>query len=306
SVTFINTDPRSPRFNTVISEARVPDGPTKLAWQPDGEAVLALSQGSNSLTIIGGGDFKVRNTVTGGLNAPLDLAVTSRFVISGNLSSVYYAYILNENGSVVVYESGPNGVNGIGFDDMIGSVDPIFRRATRIRLDYTSNLSGVYITHVDEAGVGVVSRMELTATPRGILPTQQNVGGFILPPTFRQKVWSVTQRFGGSDPAVPGNQRLSGNSPIDVTTDEMFNNAGLASQTTTFAGNLSQSIIQHSAKSALFVNANGQAVLPYVPRYLFVALGDVAAIDIFDLATRTRVRTLSVPGVRSLTGYFKQ
>jgi hypothetical protein len=305
SVTFINTDPRSPRFNTVISEARVPDGPTKLAWQPDGEAVLALSQGSNSLTIIGGGDFKVRNTVTGGLNAPMDLAVTSRFVITGNLSSVYYAYILNENGSVVVYESGPNGVNGIGFDDMVGSVDPIFRRATRIRLDYTSNLSGVYITHVDEAGVGVVSRMELTATPRGILPTQQNVGGFILPPTFRQKVWSVTQRFGGSDPAVPGNQRLSGNSPIDVTTDEMFNNAGLAAQTTTFAGNLSQSIIQHSAKSAVFVN-NGAPVLPFVPRYLFVALGDVAAIDIFDLATRTRVRTLSVPGVRSLTGYFKQ
>lgn len=46
-------------------------------------------------------------------------------------------------GSIAVYESGPNGVNGIGFDDMIGTADPVFRRATRVKLDYTSGQTGV-------------------------------------------------------------------------------------------------------------------------------------------------------------------
>ncbi|MFO1052354.1 MAG: Ig-like domain-containing protein [Planctomycetota bacterium] len=306
SVSFINIDPRSSRFNTVVSEARVPESPSKIAWQPDGESVLVISQRSNSLTVIGGGDFKVKNTVTGGLNSPVDIAVTPRYVTTGNTSGVFYAYILNETGSVAVYESGPNGVNGIGFDDMIGNADPVFRRATRIKLDYNSNLSGVYITHVDTSGVGVVSRMEMTASPNGPLPTQQNVGGFILPPTFRQKVWTVTQRFGGSDPTVPGNQRLTGNSPIDVCIDEIFNSGALPNQTTNFSGTLGQSIIQHSSKGAFVINANGAAINPIVPRYMFVALGDVAAIDVFDLATRARVRTLSVPGVKSLSGYWKQ
>ena len=306
SVSFINIDPRSARFNTVISEARVPDAPSRLAWQPDGEAVVVISQLSNSLTIIGGGDFKVKNTVTGGLNSPVDVAVTCRFVTTGNASGVFYAYVLNETGSVAVYESGPNGVNGIGFDDMVGSMGPVFRRATRIKLDYFSPQSGTYITHVDEAGVGVVSRVELTSSPQGALPTQQNVGGFILPPTFRQKEWTVTQRFGGSDPNVPGNQRLTGNSPIDVCTDEIWNNGALPNQTTTFSGTLGQSILQHSSKGALVINANGAAIPPFIPRYLFVAMGDVAAVDIFDLATRSRVRTLSIPGVKSLSGYWKQ
>lgn len=38
--------------------------------------------------------------------------------------------------------------------------------------------------------------MELTASPQGQLPTQQSGGGFILPPTFRQKVWGVATSFG--------------------------------------------------------------------------------------------------------------
>ncbi|MCC6781680.1 MAG: Ig-like domain-containing protein [Planctomycetes bacterium] len=306
SVSFINIDPRSARFNTVTSEARVPDGPTKIAWQPDGESVIVISQGSNSLTVIGGADFKVKNTVTGSLNSPIDIAVTCRQVTTGNLSGVYYAYVLNETGSIAVYESGPSGVNGIGFDDMIGNADPVFRRATRVKLDYFSAQTGVYVAHVDDAGVGVVSRMELTASPRGPLPTQQNNGGFILPPTFRQKVWTITQRFGGSDPTVPGNQRLTGNSPIDVSTDEIFNSGALPNQTTNFSGTLGQSFLGHSSKGALVITPNGTAALPFQPRYLFVALGDVAAVDVFDLATRARVRTLSIPGVKSLSGYWKQ
>lgn len=305
TVSFINTDPRSPAFNTIIAETRVDEGPSKVTWQPDGEAILALSRMSNSLTVLSGADFSVQTTVTGGLNAPIDIAVTPRFVLTGNASGVYYGYILNSNGSVAVFESGPSGVNGIGFNDMIGSVEIVFRRATRVRLDYESQLGGVYVTHVDDSGVGVVSRLELTSSPQGQQPTQQNSGGFILPPTFRQKTWSVTQRFGGSDPTVPGNQRLSGNSPIDVCTDEMFNAGAGPNQITAYNNNLGISILQHSSKGAI-VSVNPNAFIPFTAKYLFVALGDVGAVDVFDLQTRVRVRSIPIPGVTSLTNYWKQ
>ncbi|MGA0867545.1 MAG: Ig-like domain-containing protein [Planctomycetota bacterium] len=307
TISFVNIDPRSPAFNTVIAETRVDQGPSKVVWQPDGEAVIALSRQSNSLTVLSGADFAVQTTVTGGLNSPLDIAVTPRYVQTGNQSGVYYGYILNSNGTISVYESGPSGVNGIGFNDMVGSVDPTFRRATRVRLDYNSGLGGVFVTHTDESGVGQVSRVELTSSPTGQQPTQQNSGGFILPPTFRQKTWSITQRFGGSDPNVPGNQRLSGNSPIDVCTDEMFNGGAGTNQVTPYNNNLGVSIIQHSAKGALVVGGNvATGTAPFNPKYLFVALGDVGSVDVFDLATRVKVRTIPIPGVTSLTGYWKQ
>src|SRR5690606_18299383 len=127
SVQFIDSDPTSPTFNTVVAETRVAEGPSAIAWQPDGEAILVLGRTSNSLTILSGADFSVVKTVTGGLNAPIDLAVTERYVLTGNTSNVYYAYILNENGTIAVYESGPSGVNGIGYEDMIGTLDVTFR-----------------------------------------------------------------------------------------------------------------------------------------------------------------------------------
>src|SRR5690606_4324460 len=114
--------PTSPNFNTVVAETRIERGPTAIAWQPDGEDVLVVSTDANFLTIISALDFTVRRTVAGFLNAPLDVVVTERYQTSGNASGLYYAYILNGNGTVAVYESGPDGVNGIGFNDVIGTV----------------------------------------------------------------------------------------------------------------------------------------------------------------------------------------
>src|SRR5690606_35643854 len=120
-----------------------------------------------------------------------------------------------------------------------------------------------------------------------------------------QKQWTVTQKFGGSDPTVPGNQRLSGNSPIDVATDEMQNNGYLPNQLTFYNGTLGISIIQHSSKGVSLAGAGG-GVMAYVPKFLFIAMKDTGTIDVFDLVTRAKVTTLSVPGVTSLSGYWKQ
>ncbi|MBK8977941.1 MAG: hypothetical protein IPM29_18700 [Planctomycetes bacterium] len=306
SVSFVNTDPRSAGFLTVVAETRLPNSPSSIKWQPDGEALITVSRDADSLTVLSGRDFTLQKTVSGGLNGPIDIAVTQRYQFTGNTSGVYYAYVLNTNGTVSVFESGPEGVNGTGFNDLIGDVGIVFRRGTRVRLDYQAGLSGFWITHVDEAGVGVVSRVDLTATPRGPLPTQQNSGGFILPPTFRQKEWSVVSTIGGSDPTVPGNQRLSGNSPVDVCVDEMFNNGWFINQNTTFNNLIGRSILGHSSKGAVLIDANGNPVLPMTARFLFVALSDVGAVDVFDLVTRGKVTTISIPGVASLSGYWKQ
>lgn len=306
TVTFINIDPRSPFFNTVVGETNVANGPSAISWQPDGEDVLVVSGPSNALTVIDGSDFSIVTTATGSLSNPIDVAVTQRYVNTGDTSGIYYGYVLNANGSVAIYESGPDGVNGIGFEDVTGLIDVTFPRARRLRLNYLAQQGGVYIAHNDNLGVGVISSLELTSGPQGPLPVQQNAGGFILPPTFRQKIWTVTQTFGGSDPSVPNNQRLSGNSPIDVTTDEILNFGANLNQTTNFNNQVGRSIIGHSSKGHSLVDMNGNNIIPYQPRFLFVALSDVGAVDIFDLDTRVRVATIDIPGVSTLSGYWKQ
>ncbi len=311
TVSFIDTDPRSPSFHTVIAETRVAQGPTAIAWQPDGEAILVLSTSTNILTVLNVGDFAIQSESSGSLNGPLELAVTPRYAATGNGSNVFYAYILNSDGTVAVYESGPNGPNGIGFDDIIGTVQQTFRRARMIRYDGSTQLGGFYICHVDDGGLGRVSRVELTSTPFGVLPTNQISGnGLVLPPTFRQKQWSVTRTYGGFEPERPASALLSGDSPIDVVTDEMFNNGFAANQITNFNTGVSNSVFGHSTKGAVVQgqNALGQPLFaqPNVPSFLFIALSDVGRIDVFDINTTAKFTTLSVPGVTVLATYFRQ
>ncbi|MEO0481004.1 MAG: hypothetical protein AAF196_16155 [Planctomycetota bacterium] len=306
TVSFVNIDPRSPFFNTIVGETLVADGPSAIAWQPDGEHALVVSGPSNALTVLSANDFSIVAEASGSLSNPIDIAVTQRYVNTGNTAGIYYGYVLNANGTIAVYESGPDGVNGIGFRDVTGLIDVTFPQARRLRLNYLAAQGGVYVAHVDDLGVGVVSSLELTSSPQGPQPTQQNSGGFVLPPTFRQKVWTVEQTFGGSDPSVPNNQRLTGNSPVDMTTDEVLNFGGNTNQITNFNPGVGQSIIGHSSKGHSLLNAMGANVTPFQPRFLFVALSDVGAVDVFDLDTRVRVASIDVPGVSTLSGYWKQ
>ena len=170
---------------------------------------------------------------------------------------------------------------------MVGLVQTTFRNATNIRLDYTSFLGGFWVTHTDASGTAVVSRVELTSSPQGPLPITQQLGnGIQLPPTFRQKDWTVTQTYGGSDPNVPVNDRLSGNSIADVANQN---------------GTAGPSILGHSSKGAII-----GGTVPMVPAYIFVALRDVGKIDVFDVVGRIKVTTIDMPGVTRLTTYWNQ
>ncbi len=306
TITFIDIDPLSQTFHQVVAETRVERGPTGIAWQPDGEDVLVVSPGANLMTIVSGQDFSVRRTVSGFLNEPIDVAVTPRFVTTAFLQGVYYAYILNSNGTVAVYESGPDGVNGFGFNDIIGTVATVtFPRAKSIIYDYANANGAVFIGHVDDSGLGQVSRLELTAAPVGQLPLNPNSGGFILPPTFRQKEWTVTQRFGGRNATTPVRDLLSGNSVIDIAQDEIFNVGGATGQITQFNAGYANTPYVHSGKHALKL-VGGAPVLPITPKLLFVALSDVGRVDVLEIATGRRVAAISVPGVRTVSSYWRQ
>jgi len=304
SVSFIDINPLSSTFHRIVAETRVEDGPTGIAWQPDGEDVLVVSTQSNFLSIISAQDFTVRRSLGGFLNAPIDLIVTERYLGTGNASGLYYAYILNSNGTITIYESGPDGVNGIGFNDIIGSVTNVsFPRAKAMTYDMTANLGGVFIGHVDESGAGMVSRLTLTSSPGGALPIQPISGGFILPPTYRQKEWTVTQRFGGFTPGAPVRDQLSGNSVIDLCTDDLVNSGGLRGQPSLFAPTGSdQTPFIHSGKHTL----RQGGVAAAFPRLMFIALSDTGRVDVFELGTGTRIATLSVPGVRVVANYWRQ
>ncbi len=307
TVSFIDIDPRNPTFNTIVATTETAAGPSQLAWQPDGETIVVACKLANAVTIVSASDFSVLKIVSGNVVDPIGIAVTERYINTGNASGIYYAYILNSNGTVAVFESGPDGTNGIGFNDIIGTVQPVFRRPTGIRMDYTSGLGGFYVSHLDDSNVAAVSRCELTSSPQGQLPIQQQTGtGFQLPPTFRQKEWTVTERYGGSDPTLSLNLRLSGNSVSDFVFDEMNNVGVFPNQRTPNNGSLGTSVIGHSAKGTVLINPQGGPVRPYTPAYLFVAMGDTGKIDIIDVVARVKVKTIDVPGVTILSSYWRQ
>ena len=306
SVSFIDIDPTSSTFHQVTAETRVDGGPSAISWQPDGEDVLVVSTDANQLTVISALDFTVRRTLGGFLNAPIDVVVTERYLQTGNTSGVYNAYILNSNGTVAVYESGPDGVNGIGFNDVIGAVtNENFPRASSMVLDLNAGQGGVLIGHTDESGLGQVSRLSLTATPAGQLPLNPSATGFILPPTFRQKEWTVVQRIGGTPSPGSFVDQMSGNSIIDLCYDDMLNNGGLLGQGNVFAPSFAFTPYIHSGKHVI-KNGAGGPLVGSLPRLLFVALSDVGNVDVFELLTGTRIATISAPGVRVVANYWRQ
>ncbi|MHC4513003.1 MAG: YncE family protein [Planctomycetota bacterium] len=307
TISFINIDPTSLEFHKVVGETRVGPGPTSVIYQSEGEDILAIHPNQNKLSVIKAIDLQLRKSVTGFLNDPLDLVCTPRFQFPGGAATgLYYAYILNRNGTVAIFESGPDGVNGIGFDNIIGTVpNQVFRNPRKMAPLTASLMGGCFISHLDALGNGQVTKLELMTSP-GVQPIQQMQGGFILPPTFRQQEWHAAQTFGGIDPSNPTKDLLSGRAPHEIMTDEMLNFAILPGQGTQFNSGIPGPPMTHSGKNQVKVVPGG--VIPVgAPKFIFIALVDRGLIDVFDAGTAQKVYTIDVGGTPSvLGGYFRQ
>ncbi len=315
TVTFVDINPQSAQFHQIIETVQVGNSPRGLAFEPTNEDVIVCNELSNSISIIGAADLQVRREITSQLNRPFELSVTARMLTFSFVRGVYYGYILNRTGNVALFESGPNGVNGWGFDDVVGIISFEFLAPKTIQLDPINLDGSVYIVHegpinpVDgrpgNLGDGAISRLRIESALTGQVPLGGNLGGNA---NFRDLQFSVPLSLGQS-----GGQ-LSG-LPVDIAFDNQRNLGGLPStNTNTFAAG---SPLPANGK---LVYRNGtlnasepQFLLASVPNPVggsgvidVLALGQSGA-RLFDTDPYVEgVQSIPVPLVTILSDYFRQ
>jgi hypothetical protein len=241
-----------------------------------------------------------------------EVAVTHRLAGFGFQRNVYYAYLLDTDGRLSVFESGPDGVNGIGYDDIVATLPIPFRNAQALQVDTRSLLSSVYVLHegpLDFDGTptgqpgGALSLVGIRGGSPGILafgPREHQA-----PPHLRELEFGLLAPSLGEGPLG-----LSG-LPVDIAFDNQLNLSALTNFTTQFS-------------AAQPLSVNGKALVRFVtgnvwpanfPRFAFLAVPEQQRIDLFDLVTGMRldtnafqpgVQSLEVSGVSGLMDYFRQ
>ncbi len=295
-VVFVDIDPRSPRFHEIVARTPVGSDPAGIAWEPGNEDVLVCNEGDGTLSILDAGSLRVRK-VAGGLERPFALAVTPRQDRFGFERDVYFAYVLERTGRLALFESGPDGPNGWGFDAIVGRTEAAVPDPRAIQPDPLRISSGVWIAH--EAGV---TEVVLESTRTGQIPLLPGE-----PPSWRGLSLRALRTLG---PRV-----LSG-APRDLAFDDQRNFGALANYRGRFG---------HGTPAAL----NGKQLVRDVPRLgicnpnepasLVVAVAGGAAgagaVDVIDLERGTRVdvdvfrpgvQSIAAAGARLVMDYFRQ
>ncbi|MEM1451671.1 MAG: hypothetical protein AAGI22_21345 [Planctomycetota bacterium] len=305
TVSFIDTDPRSTRFHQVIRTVQVGRAPRGIAFEPTNEDILVCNELDGSVSIISAASLDVRRTARSQLDRPFEVCVTPRMQSFSFRRGVYFAYVLNRSGNMAVFESGPNGVNGWGYDDIVGIIPFRFLAPKTVQIDPLNLDASVYVVHegpIDPAngapgdlGVGAISRLRIESSLTGQLPLTTTG---VLNPNFRDVEFGVPVSIGQG----PGG--LSG-VPVDIAFDDQKNFGGIAAPATNF-----------SAGSALPANGKCTYRLPPTtttafnttePRFLFAAvpnpIGSNGVIDVLDVGATGTLRFDTnpyVPGVQSI------
>ncbi len=300
-VTFIDIDPTSATFHQIIKTVAVGDAPRGISWDPGNEDLLVCNEGDSTLSIISAHQLLVRKTVKSNLNKPFELTITPRQFGFGFQRGVYFAYILNRSGDVAIFESGPNGVNGWGYDDVIGVASFEFRNPKAIQADLFNLNSAVWIVHegqIDIAtgdpgpfGEGAISNLAIVSAIVGQLPL--NVQSFTIP-QYRDMSLEVKTSVGIED--------LSG-VPVDIAFDDQRNLGGEPNVHNIFSAGAPTPVNGKNLIRPIpggFRNAT-------TPQYAFVAVpnsvGGSGVIDVLDIAATGGRRTDTNPfqeGIQSL------
>ena len=309
-VSFVDIDPASASFHGVGRTTQVEDGPLGIAWTPDNEDILVCNEGSNSVSILSVFDLQVRKTVRRGLDRPFAIAVTPRETNFGFQRNVYLAWILDRSGHVSLFESGPNGVNGWGYDDIIWRTPYVFANANAIQPDPLDLRPSVWIAHevkLDANGNptsqlgGAVSNLAVDSALVGPQPLQ-----FGVPPGLRGRVLKIE--------ASIGDDQLTG-VPTDLAFDDQRNLGILPVVRGAFGFGGDVPINgKHPVRQV-----NGLAHDTNEATYLFVPVRRPAAgneaIDVIRIASGQRVDTsayqsgvqsIPAPGARVVADYFRQ
>jgi hypothetical protein len=311
-VSFLDIDPNSPTFHTIIKNTIVGTGPTGITWESGNEDIFVCNQGEGTVSVISGFTLEVRKVLQNQISRPIEVALTPRQSTYGFARGVYFGYILNQNGNVAIFESGPDGINGFGFDNVISSLPFKFMRPKMMQVDPTNLNSAVWIVHenpLDEdgrdsgQGGGAISNVGITGGLPGIVPIDP---GPFVSPRIRELEFSVMASFGTGDLGLSG-------TPIDLAFDNLRNVSALTNFGTTFSpGNP----VSYNGKS--LVKVQGFSVVAVsTPQYMFVAVPNPGVIDVFDLSSGgsfERVDTdpflpgfqgIPVPNAAVLADYFR-
>jgi DNA-binding beta-propeller fold protein YncE len=313
SVTFIDIDPSSSSFHQVVKTTQVGRGPRGIAWDPGNEDIVVCNEEESSCSVISVFTFNVRKTVQSHLNLPFDVVITQRQVGYGFQRNVYFAWILNRNGDMTIFESGPNGVNGWGYDDTIGVAPFTFANPKKITINWDYLGGSVWIVHegplsssgnpTGEVG-GAITRVDVDSAVFGILP----LTGFNLfvNPQFRDMSLKVKSSIGPS--------QLTG-IPVDITFDEL-NNLGAMQNFRPIQGVGTgllingKSIVRPSGASAVQTN---------YPDFMFAAIPNSnegpGVVDVISLTSGFNrfdtdlylpgTQSIPCPGARFLSSYFR-
>ena len=315
-VSFIDISPTSSTFHQVVKETDVGLSPRGIAWQPENEDILVCNEGESSLSVISAFSLEVRKVATNQLNSPFEVAITPRQSGFGFNRNVYFAYILNRDGTISIFESGPDGVNGWGFDDIILQTQYTFQNPKTLQPDHINLSSGVWIIHEGELDVdgnptgvqgGAVSNLVLTSGFNGQVAL--GAGGFN-DPNARDMEWSVQTSIGPD--------QLTG-IPVDIAFDNQMNQTGLPNYSTNFSAGSAAALngkgLVRGTTIVGFGGANSNE-----PAYMFLAVPNSTqgggVIDVINMGTSyTRtdtnvfeagIQSIPATGAQLVMDYFRQ
>lgn len=295
-VSFIDITPSSPSFHQVVHTTAVENAPSGIAWDPGNEDVLVCNEASDSVSILSASTLNVRKVVKRGLHAPFAVAITPRQEGFGFQRDVYFAYILDRTGKVTLFESGPDGPGGWGYDAIIGQLPGTFANPKAIQPDHARLTSGVWIVHEGQLDAnghptglagGAVSNLVIDAAIPGPIPLGPE------PPHVRDMTFAVVRSI--------GSDQLTG-IPTDLAFDDQKNLGALVDFTTPFSAGPAAAI---NGKN-LVRNVGLRIRSTNSPAYMFLAIrtpapGSPGGVDVIRLSNGQRVDTNAFrPGVQSI------
>ena len=324
TVSVFDVDPQSDTFLYEVAEVYVGDTPKGICCQPDLEDVFVCNYGNNTISIINPATNTVRKTLSSLLNRPWDLVLGPRQNNFGFGTQVFHGYITNFGGDeILIYESGPDGYGGVGYDDILGNVPEtgengqVFEPMLMPRgicWDPTAGgqyplTGGVYVAH-SNGSKAYVSRVEFTSQqapwgPIFLIANSGSVGGT---PGFGKRIFVITAQWGGAE------STLSGIAATDVTLLDYNRSAWLHEN---WGGNLYTTNLGDFGTNPSTIHPinnkhpmrlyNGAFSSTFVPDRLFVSYQYSPVIDMLDTSSSQVMKSITgLPyGVRAIKTYFK-
>ena len=313
SVSFVDIDPSSTNFHQVVKTTSVGSLPYGIAWETGNEDILVCNEGDGSVSVLSAFSFTLRKTLTNLLTDPFEVVTTPRQNGFGLNRNVYYAWILNRSGTISLFESGPDGVSGWGYDDVIGVTPFVMKNPQAIAADPLVFEGGAVVAHEDPlvpvtgapSGIlgAAVARIVLTASvhaPQPIDPT--------LPPHMRDLDFLVQGSIAA--PLLTG-------VPTDIAFDNQRNFGSLPNYATAFSAGVplvmnGKSLVKPIPGTSTIENANE-------PQFMFLAVPNSTegpgVVQVFEALTNNPVDTnpfvpgvqsIAAPGATVLMDYFRQ